>query len=97
MEDLALRLMEKRKYDFDLPEPEIILDLRGGPRGDHPGRRTLAHRIIEEFMLAANEAVACSIEEHNVPSLYRVHEAPDLAKLNELATSRFWLRIPDHR
>ena len=89
MEDLALRLMEKRKkrgsIDFDLPEPEIILDLQGQTEAIIRAERTLAHRIIEEFMLAANEAVACSIEEHNVPSLYRVHEAPDLAKLNEFS------------
>ena len=89
MEDLALRLMEKRKQrgsiDFDLPEPEIILDLQGQTEAIIRAERTLAHRIIEEFMLAANEAVACAIDEHNVPSLYRVHEAPDLAKLNEFS------------
>ena len=89
MEDLALRLMEKRRkrgsIDFDLPEPEIILDLQGQTEAIIRAERTLAHRIIEEFMLAANEAVASCIEAHNVPSLYRVHETPDLVKLNDFS------------
>lgn len=89
MEELALRLMEKRgkrgSIDFDLPEPEIILDLQGGTLAIIRAERNIAHRIIEEFMLAANEAVASHIEGRDVPSLYRVHETPDLAKLGDFS------------
>jgi ribonuclease R len=87
MEELALRLTAKRKkrgsIDFDLPEPEIVLDLQGQTEAIIRSERNLAHRIIEEFMLAANEAVATHIEERKVPSLYRVHETPDIAKLQD--------------
>ena len=87
MEELALRLMGKRRkrgsIDFDLPEPEIVLDLQGATRDIVRSERNLAHRIIEEFMLAANEAVASFIEARAIPSLYRVHETPDPVKLND--------------
>jgi ribonuclease R len=89
MEDLAVRLMAKREQrgsiDFDLPEPEVLLDLQGQTESIVRAERTLAHKIIEEFMLAANEAVARHIEEHAIPSLYRVHETPDLAKLTDFS------------
>ncbi|AJY71994.1 ribonuclease R [Geobacter sulfurreducens] len=87
MKELALRLMEKRKkrgsIDFDLPEPQIVLDLQGEMVDIIRSERNLAHRIIEEFMLAANEAVASHIEERGIPSLYRVHEPPDPTKLTD--------------
>jgi ribonuclease R len=87
MEKLALRLMEKRRkrgsIDFDLPEPEIVLDLQGETLDIVRAERNLAHRIIEEFMLAANECVASFIEKRGIPSLYRVHEPPDPIKLND--------------
>ena len=89
MEELAARLRERREkrgsIDFDLPEPEIILDLQGETAAIIRSERNVAHRIIEEFMLAANEAVARFLAEHEVPSLYRVHETPDLAKLNDFS------------
>jgi ribonuclease R len=85
MKELALRLLEKRKkrgsIDFDLPEPEIVLDLQGRTESIIKAERNIAHRIIEEFMLAANEAVASYINGMEVPSLYRVHENPDPEKL----------------
>lgn len=85
MEVLAGRLGKKRRQrgsiDFDLPEPEIILDLQGRPESIGIAERNLAHQIIEEFMLAANEAVACHLEEKNIPGIFRVHEPPDPAKL----------------
>jgi ribonuclease R len=88
MEELALRLNARRRsrgsIDFDLPEPQIILDLQGETTAIVRAERNLAHRIIEEFMLAANEAVASYLE-HNSPSLYRVHETPDFAKITDLA------------
>jgi ribonuclease R len=87
MEELARRLMARRRQrgsiDFDLPEPEIVLDLQGQTEAIVRAERNLAHRIIEEFMLAANEAVASSLEERSVPSLYRVHESPDPIKLHD--------------
>ena len=89
MEELSLRLNSRRRsrgsIDFDLPEPQIILDLQGETTDIIRAERNLAHRIIEEFMLAANEAVASFLEETPVPSLYRVHENPDPLKLRDLA------------
>ncbi|HEY6007967.1 MAG TPA: ribonuclease R, partial [Geobacteraceae bacterium] len=89
LEELALRLMAQRRLrgsiDFDLPEPDIILDLQGGVQAIVRAERTIAHRIIEECMLAANEAVARFVEERVVPFLYRVHELPNAAKLEGFA------------
>jgi ribonuclease R len=89
MEELAARLTTKREQrgsiDFDLPEPEIIIDLQGQTEAIIRAERNIAHQLIEEFMLAANEAVARHIEGQGVPSLYRVHETPDFAKLNEFS------------
>ncbi|WP_277059050.1 RNB domain-containing ribonuclease, partial [Trichlorobacter lovleyi] len=65
MKELAERLMAKRRkrgsIDFDLPEPQIVLDLQGQTEAIVRAERNLAHRIIEEFMLAANEAVASHV------------------------------------
>ena len=89
MEDLSLRLnavrRERGSIDFDLPEPQIILDLQGETTAIVRAERNLAHRLIEEFMLAANEAVAHFLETTPVPSLYRVHENPDPLKLQDLS------------
>ena len=85
MKELALCLMAMRKkrgsIDFDLPEPEIILGLTGQTEGIIRAERNLAHQLIEQFMLAANEAVAAYITDRGIPFLYRVHENPDPAKL----------------
>ena len=85
MKELALILMAMRKkrgsIDFDLPEPEIIIGLTGLTEGIIRAERNLAHQLIEEFMLAANEAVATFVTDKNIPFLYRVHENPDPAKL----------------
>jgi len=80
MADLSQTLRQKRvergALDFDLPEPEIILDLQGETEGVVRAERNLAHQIIEEFMIAANEAVAHCLEEYGFPSIYRIHEPP---------------------
>jgi ribonuclease R len=80
MADLSQRLRQKRiergALDFDLPEPEIILDLQGETEEIIRAERNLAHQIIEEFMIAANEAVAHFLEENGFPSIYRIHEPP---------------------
>jgi ribonuclease R len=87
MEELA-RLLNRRRegrgsIDFDLPEPEIEFDEHGRMTGITRSERNFAHRIIEEFMLAANEAVASYLESKGIPSLYRIHEKPDAKKVIE--------------
>jgi ribonuclease R len=81
MQELALKLNRKRvkrgSIDFDLPEPLIEFDPDGNMIGVLRSQRNIAHRIIEEFMLAANEAVASHLEAAHVPSIYRIHEIPD--------------------
>jgi len=88
MEELALLIYGQRKargnLDFDLPEAEIILDLQGVPENIVRAEHNIAHRIIEEFMIAANEAVARQLTEKNLPLLYRVHEGPDREALEAL-------------
>ena len=87
MEELAQILIRHRRkrgsIDFDLPEPEIKFDEAGHMVGVTRSERNVAHRIIEEFMLAANETVAGYLEHVGIPSLYRVHEKPDPQKVLE--------------
>jgi ribonuclease R len=87
MQELALILNRKRakrgSIDFDLPEPLIEFDANGIMVGVTRSPRNIAHRIIEEFMLAANEAVAEHIENADVPSIYRIHEPPDPKRVME--------------
>ncbi len=86
MKELALCLQGMRRtrgsIDFDLPEPEIIIGLTGRTEGIIRAERNLAHQLIEEFMLAANEAVARFVTDRAIPFLYRIHENPDPAKLS---------------
>lgn len=87
--DRLRTLLEQRRrargsVDFDLPEPKILLDVEGAMTGIRIESRNLAHRMIEEFMLAANEAVAGHLEEHDAPCLYRIHEPPDPVKAEAL-------------
>jgi ribonuclease R len=87
MEELARLLARRREargsIDFDLPEPEIEFDEHGRMTGITRSERNFAHRIIEEFMLAANEAVASYLESKGIPSLYRIHEKPEAKKVIE--------------
>ena len=94
MEELALKLRENRaeegSIDFDLPEPEIILDIEGRPQDIVRAERNIAHRIIEEFMLAANRVVAEFFTKKNYPFVYRVHSTPDegdIAEFREFISS----------
>ena len=87
MRELAL-LMNKRRYsrgsiDFDLPERVIEFDAQGRMTGILRSERNIAHRIIEEFMLAANESVARYLDRRGIVSLHRVHEKPDPKKVLE--------------
>jgi ribonuclease R len=81
MRELALILNRKRQrrgsIDFDLPEPLIEFDEWGAMTGVSRSPRNIAHRLIEEFMLAANEAVAGHLEGAGIPSIYRIHDLPD--------------------
>ncbi|HEX3875494.1 MAG TPA: VacB/RNase II family 3'-5' exoribonuclease [Bryobacteraceae bacterium] len=87
MQELALILNRKRvrrgSIDFDLPEPLIEFDQFGAMTGVTRAPRNIAHRLIEEFMLAANEAVAAHLEQGGNPALYRVHEKPDPKRVME--------------
>ena len=103
MEELALLLYERRRargnLDFDLPEAEIILDLQGLPENIVRAERNIAHRMIEEFMIAANEEVARHLTEKDFPTLYRVHEGPDQDALETLAPFLLSLgyRLPEKK
>ncbi len=87
MQELALILNKKRvkrgSIDFDLPEPLITFNEFGEMTGVTRGPRNIAHRIIEEFMLSANESVASAMEATDTPSIYRIHEAPDPKRVLE--------------
>jgi len=87
MRELALLLNRRRvkrgSIDFDMPESNIELDTAGQMTGVSRADRNIAHRLIEEFMLAANEAVASHLEAALVPSIYRIHETPDAKRVME--------------
>ena len=86
--ELASILREKRlkrgSLDFDLPEPEVVINMKGEIENIIKRERNLAHMLIEDFMIAANEAVASYLTEKGYPFLYRVHDEPDLNKLKQL-------------
>jgi ribonuclease R len=88
MEELMSILRAKRakrgSIDFDLPEPQIVLDLQGRMTDILRAERNMAHQIIEEFMLAANETTARHIERKKAPFIYRIHEEPAEEKLTDL-------------
>jgi ribonuclease R len=76
--------MKRGSLDFDLPEPEVLLDIQGRPEAILKAERNLSHMIIEAFMIAANEAVALYLERRGVPVIYRIHEKPDNEKIDSL-------------
>jgi ribonuclease R len=85
MEELAMKLRDRRMargaIDFDFPEAKVLVDENGKPVDIVKRDRSIAERIIEEFMLAANETVAEHFHWLKVPFLYRVHEDPDQEKM----------------
>jgi len=90
MRDLALILRRKRErrgsIDFDLPEPVIEFDELGMMQSVVRSERNIAHRLIEEFMLAANECAATYLENKHIASLYRIHEKPDAKRVYDFET-----------
>lgn len=90
MKELAGILREKRKQrgsiDFDFPETKVILDERGKPLEIKPYERNAATKIIEDFMLMANETVAEDYYWQELPFLYRTHDNPDPERMKSLAT-----------
>ena len=84
--DILQARREKRgSIDFDFPEAKIILDEKGKPIDVKEYERTQANRIIEEFMLAANQTVAEEYFWNELPFVYRTHETPDMEKIQNLA------------
>lgn len=87
MADLFKTLNKRRRrrgsIDFDLPSAEFVMDDQGKVEAIVASERNVAHRIIEEFMLVANETIAAHLEEKAEPCLYRVHEAPYPKKVEE--------------
>jgi ribonuclease R len=90
MRELAMILNRKRErrgsIDFDLPEPVIEFDELGLMKSISRSERNIAHRLIEEFMLSANECVAGYLEGKGIPSLYRIHEKPDAKRVYDFET-----------
>lgn len=90
MKELADILRAKRKkrgsIDFDFPETKVILDREGHPVEIRPYERNAATKIIEDFMLAANETVAQDYFWQELPFVYRTHETPDTEKIRKLST-----------
>jgi ribonuclease R len=83
-EILRARREQRGSIDFDLPEAEVMLGVSGDIEAIKPSERNVAHRLIEEFMLAANETVARELVFAGQPGLYRVHQQPDPQKLEDL-------------
>ncbi|MDD5451453.1 MAG: ribonuclease R [Desulfovibrionales bacterium] len=98
MAELGQKIAGNRRrrgsIDFDLPEPAIILGVQGTLEDIVRRERNLAHQIIEEFMIAANEAVAEHISERDIPCLYRIHEEPEAAKVHNFLNFAYSLGLP---
>jgi ribonuclease R len=98
MGELARMLKERRgrsgNLDFDLPEPELVLDMEGGVENILRSERLFSQSIIEEFMIAANEAVARFIAGRKLPLIYRIHEQPEREKLIEFERLLRILGVP---
>jgi ribonuclease R len=81
---LGRRRREQGSLDFDLAEPELLLDPEGRVVSIQPAARNRAHRLIEELMVAANRSVAEILMEADQPALYRVHDEPEATRVEEL-------------
>ena len=83
---LRKKRMKRGSIDFDFPETKVILDEKGKPVGIRPYDRNVATKIIEDFMLIANETVASDYFWQELPFVYRTHEKPDSEKIQKLST-----------
>ncbi len=97
MYELARLLHKKRQrrgsIDFDLPEPVIEFDSQGAMQSIVRSERSWANRLIEEFMLSANECVASWLQNLDVPSLYRIHEKPEARRVAEFESVAATFRL----
>ena len=98
LDDLARKIRERRMergaLDLDLPEAKVVLDDEGEPQDILRKERMEAHRLVEDYMILANEAVARECERRELPVLYRVHEPPERERADEL---REFLQSLGHR
>jgi ribonuclease R len=93
---LRERRARRGSLDFDLPEPDVVLDSLGRPEDVARAERNDAHRIIEEFMIAANEAVADWFVREGRSTIFRVHAPPDQEKLRAFVEfARSWGHVPE--
>jgi ribonuclease R len=103
LDDLARGLRRRREergaLDLDLPEARVVLDADGIPLDIQKVERLESHRLIEDWMIAANEAVARACEARGLPALYRVHEPPVRERTEELREflSRMGLKLPGRK
>lgn len=88
------RRFKRGALDFDFPESKVILDNKGKPVNIVKVKRLESHRLIEEFMLLANETVARHLERCNLAALYRIHEKPNKEKLIKLTETLQAFGIP---
>lgn len=93
-EILAAKREKRGSIDFNVGEAEIILDENGHPSDIRPAARRCANRMIEEFMLSANETVAEHFYWQSAPFVYRIHETPAADKMQELRTFLRGFGIP---
>ena len=77
------RRRRRGSIDFDLSESEVVMGADGLIEAIIAAQRNIAHRLIEEFMLLANETVAAYLEQRGIPAMYRVHEEPDILKVEQ--------------
>ncbi len=103
LDDVA-RLVRVRRFeggalDLDLPEAKVLLDAEGYPLDIQRVERLASHRLVEDFMILANEVIARECEARGLPVLYRVHEPPTRQRAEELGEflARFGLKIPRKR
>ena len=94
MQALLAARLARGSLDFDLPEGDVELDSAGALVGIAAGERHVGHRIVEEFMIAANEAVASELLAAGRPAIYRIHDGPTGERLRELANSLEALGLP---
>ncbi|OPZ20285.1 MAG: Ribonuclease R [candidate division BRC1 bacterium ADurb.BinA364] len=100
LRDLARRLnrmrMERGALDLDMPEAMVVMGPEGEVKDVRERERLESHRLVEECMLAANEAMARLMAERHLPGLYRIHEEPDPKSLERLAVKLhpFSVRLP---